>query len=100
MMTLPSQLQQNLNTKIKQFEKERTMLLLSNMELIGMELGKEIGALQTARGDVKNVLKIRLGEIPSEIEASLDQIFDLSVLKEKLKMAVTVNSLEEFKQSL
>jgi hypothetical protein len=35
------------------------------MELMGMERGKEIGALQTARDDVKDVLKIRLGEIPS-----------------------------------
>ena len=100
MMTLPNLLQQSLDNKIKQFEEERTMPLLSNMELRGLERGKEIGALQNARDDVKEVLKIRLGEIPSEIEASLNQISDLSVLKEKLKMAVTVNSLGEFKQSL
>jgi hypothetical protein len=104
MMTLPSQLQESLDTKIKQFEEERTMPLLSNMELRGMErgkeIGKEIGALQNARDDVKEVLKIRLGEIPLEIEDALNQISDLSVLKDKLKMAVTANSLEEFKQSL
>lgn len=80
------------------------MPLLSNMELRGLErgkeIGKEIGALQKARDDVKEVLKIRLGEIPSEIETALNQISDLLVLKEKLKMAVTVNSLEEFKRSL
>jgi hypothetical protein len=108
MMTLPNPLQQSLDNKIKQFEEERTMPLLSNMELrglergkeIGQEIGKEIGALQNARDDVKEVLKIRLGEISWEIEASLDQISDLSVLKEKLKLAVTANSLEEFRQSL
>ena len=100
MMTLPKQLQQSLNSKIKQFEEEKTMPLLSNMEEVAMERGKEIGAVQNARDDVKEVLKIRLGEISSEIETSLNQISDLSVLKEKLKMAVTVNSLEEFKQSL
>lgn len=104
MMTLPSPLQQSLDNKIKQFEEERTMPLLSNMELRGLErgkeIGKEIGALQKARDDVKEVLKIRLGEIPSEIETALNQISDLLVLKEKLKMAVTVNSLEEFKRSL
>ena len=76
------------------------MPLLSNMELRGMERGKEIGALQNRRDDIKEVLKIRLGEIPSEIETSLNQISDLSVLKEKLKIAVTVNSIEEFEQSL
>jgi hypothetical protein len=100
MMTLPNPLQQSLDFKIQKFEEERTMPLLSNMELRGLERGKEIGALQSARDDVKEVLKIRLGEIPSEIEASLNQLSDLSILKEKLKMAVTVNSLEEFRQSL
>jgi hypothetical protein len=104
MMTLPSELQQSLDNKIKQFEEKITMPLLSNMELRGIErgkeIGKEIGALQKARDDVKEVLKIRLGEIPLEIDASLNKISDLSILKEKLKMAVTINSLEEFKQSL
>ncbi len=96
MMTLPNQLQQSLNTKIKQFEEERTMPLLSNMELRGIE----IGALQKAHDNIKIVLQVRLGEIPSNIEDSLNQISDLSILDEMLKLAVTVNSLEEFKHSL
>jgi hypothetical protein len=104
MMTLPKQLQQSLNSKIKQFEEERTMPLLSNMELRGMErgkeIGKEIGALQKARDAIKTVLQVRLGEIPWEIADSLGQISDLVVLDEMLKLAATVNSLEEFKQSL
>jgi hypothetical protein len=37
MMTLPSFLQESLDFKIQQFEEERTMPLLSNMELRGME---------------------------------------------------------------
>jgi len=32
MMTLSSELQSSLESKIKQFEEERTMLLMSNME--------------------------------------------------------------------
>jgi hypothetical protein len=75
-----------------------------DMELRGIERGKEIGkklgALQNRRDDIKEVLKIRFGEIPLEIEAALNQISDLSVLKEKLKIAVTVNSIEEFQQTL
>jgi hypothetical protein len=100
MMVLPNQLQQSLNSKIKQFEEERTMPLLSNMELMGIEQGKEIGKLQNARNYIKLVLQTRLGEIPSDIEDSLNRISDLSVLDEILKLAITVNSLEEFKQSL
>jgi hypothetical protein len=43
MMTLSPELQSSLESKIKQFEEERTMPLVSNMELRGMERGKEIG---------------------------------------------------------
>jgi hypothetical protein len=104
MMTLPSQLQQRLDDKIKQFEEERTMPLLSNMELRGIErgkkIGKKIGTLQNARHAVITVLKTRLGEIPSNIGDSLDQVSDLSILDEMLKLAATVNSFEEFQQTL
>jgi hypothetical protein len=76
------------------------MPLLSNMELIGIEHGKEIGALQNARNAVTTVLKTRFGEISSDIVDYLGQISDLSLLNEMLKLAVTVNFLEDFKQSL
>ena len=80
------------------------MPLLSNMELMGIErgkeIGKEIGKLQKIHDDIKMVLQVRLGEITADIEVSLRQISDLSVLDEILKLAATANSLEEFKQSL
>ena len=43
MMTLSPELQSSLESKIKQFEEEKTMPLMSNMELRGIERGKEIG---------------------------------------------------------
>ncbi|MFY7885365.1 MAG: hypothetical protein ACOVOV_11055 [Dolichospermum sp.] len=55
MMTLSPELQSSLESKIKQFEEERIMPLLSNMELRGMK----IGALQKARDAVKTVLRER-----------------------------------------
>jgi hypothetical protein len=104
MMTLPNQLQQRLDSKIKQFEEERTMPLLSNMEEVAMErgkeIGKEIGALQKSRDDIKTVVTVRFGDISSEIQDLISKIADLSLLEDILKLAVTVNSLEEFKQSL
>ena len=104
MMTLPNPLQQSLDVKIQQFEEERTMPLLSNMELRGLErgkeIGKEIGALQNARDYIKAVLRVRLGEIPLEIETYLMQISDLSVLDKLLIFAATTNSFEDFKQSI
>ena len=80
------------------------MPLLSNMELRGLErgkeIGKEIGALRKAQDDIKTVLQIRLGQVPSDIEEALNNISDLSILEEMLKYAVIVNSLKEFRQSL
>ena len=108
MMTLPSFLQESLDFKIQQFEEQRTMPLLSSMELRGMErgkeiskeIGKEIGALQNARDYIKAVLRVRLGKIPLEIETYLMQISDLSVLDKLLILAATTNSFEDFKQSI
>ena len=76
------------------------MPLLSNMELRGLERGREIGALRKAQDDIKTVLQIRLGTVPSYIEEALNNISDLSILEALLKSAVTVNSLDKFKQSL
>jgi hypothetical protein len=80
------------------------MTLLSNRSLRGMErgkeIGKEIGALQNARDYIKAVLRVRLGELTLEIETYLMGISDLSVLDELLKLAVTVDSLEDFQQSI
>jgi hypothetical protein len=104
MMTLSTELQSSLESKIKQFEEERTMPLMSNMELRGMErgkeIGKEIGALENARNYVKTVLKTRLGDIPIEIEQAVDKISVLSILDELLKSALTVNSFDELHQLL
>jgi hypothetical protein len=110
MMTLSTELQSSLESKIKQFEEERTMPLISNMELrgiergkeigkeIGKEVGKEIGALENARDYIKMVLKTRLGDIPIEIEQAVDKISVLSILDELLKSALTVNSFDELRQ--
>ena len=68
MMTLSTKLQSSLESKIKQFEEERTMPLVSNMELRGIERGKEIGALEKSRDAIKTVLTVRFGQISSEIE--------------------------------
>ena len=104
MMTLSPELQSSLESKIKQFEEERTMPLVSNMELRGIEqgkeIGKEIGALENARNYVKTVLKTRLGDIPIEIEQAVDKIAVLSIIDELLKSALTVNSFDELHQLL
>ncbi|MEA5620917.1 hypothetical protein VB711_24210 [Cronbergia sp. UHCC 0137] len=104
MMTLPEQLQRKLLNQLNNLEEERKMPFISPTEEMaierGKEIGKEIGALQKARDNVKTVLQTRLGEVSLEIIVSLSQISNLSILDEMLKLAVTVNSLEDFKQAL
>jgi hypothetical protein len=104
MMTLSHELQSSLESKIKQFEEERTMPLMSNMELRGIEqgkkIGKEIGVLENSRDDIKTVLTVRFGQISSEIEEIIGKMTNPTILEELLKLTATANSLAEFKQSL
>ncbi len=112
MMTLSSELQSSLESKIKQFEEERTMPLISNMELRGrkigeeigelrgIERGKEIGVLEKSRDAIKTVLTVRFGQISSEIEEIIGKMTNPTILEELLKLAATAHSLAEFKQSL
>jgi hypothetical protein len=80
------------------------MLLLSNRSLCGIErgkeIGKEIGALQNSRTAIKTVLQARLGSVTSDVENSLREISDLSILNQILTIAATVNSLEDFRRSI
>jgi hypothetical protein len=68
------------------------MPLLSNRSLRGTErdkeIGKEIGALQNARDYIKAVLQVLFGEVSFDIDSSLDQVSDLSVLDELLKLGL------------
>ena len=66
------------------------MPLLSNMELRG--------ALLNPRESVITVLRSRFGEVITEFTQTINNIKDLSLLKQLLSRAVTVNSLAEFQQ--
>ncbi len=108
MMTLSPELQSSLESKIKQFEEERTMPLMSNMELRGrkigeeigelrgIERGKEIGVLEKSRDAIKTVLTVRFGQISSEIEEIIGKMTNPTILEELLKLAATANSLAEY----
>lgn len=92
MMTLPTELQTSFEEKLNHYEEERRMPLLSNMELRGME--------KISRESVITVLRVRLGEVPPELMETLNNISDLSLLKQLLEQAATVNTLTEFQQLL
>ena len=96
MMTLPQELKRSFNERVARYEEERTMPLLRNMELEGIEKGTK----QNARESVITVLRLRLGEVPTVLTDALNNIDDLSLLKQLLEKAVTTNSFVEFQQFL
>ena len=69
MMTLPQKLKRSFNERVARYEEERTMPLLSNIELEGME--------KNARESVIIVLRSRFEEIPDEIADAINKIKDL-----------------------
>jgi hypothetical protein len=102
MMTLPQELVQSFEERLNRYEEETRMPLLSNMELRGMERGLEQGleqgTRQTARDSVITVLRVRFGEVPTQLTDTLNNIEDLPLLKQLLERAVNVNSMTEFQQ--
>ncbi|MEO1433086.1 MAG: transposase [Cyanobacteria bacterium J06633_8] len=94
MMTLPKELQIACNTEIRQYE-EQPMPYITTFERFGM--------LENQRQNIIEVLEVRFGEVPADLIAQINDlgdIEDMSGLKQLLKQAVTINSLEDFEQIL
>jgi hypothetical protein len=108
MMTLPEQLQNSFERKLINFEEEKKMPLMSNIEekaLVrgtekGKQEGKQEGVLETERNAVIKVLKVRFKSEVKSVNDKINQITDLSLLEQLLELAVTTNSLTEFEEYL
>ncbi len=96
MMSLPEQLQRRFEVKLTSYQEERQMPVLSRMEHRGMQAG----ILQTARESVLEVLDVRFEVVPTEVIEAVKQIEDPSVLKQLLRQAISITSIEEFQQVL
>ncbi len=92
MMTLPPELQQNLESKINQYEEEQKMEFLSTME----ERAIERGAKETRIQDIIDLLQMRFNSVPETLLESLNNIEDLAFLKQLLLETIRVNSIAEF----
>lgn len=100
MMTLPDELQRSFEEQLTRYQEERKMPLLSRMELRAMQKGIEQGSLQNARESVLEVLDIRFEVVPPELIEAINEIEDTSFLKQLLRDAIAVDSLEAFQQLL
>ncbi|NEP14804.1 MAG: transposase, partial [Symploca sp. SIO2C1] len=96
MMTLPEELQQSFEEQLSSYQQERQMPLLSHMEIRGMQRG----AVQNAHEWLLEVLTVRFEVVPPEVIEAINQIKDVSVLKQLLREAIAISSMVEFQQLL
>ncbi|WP_242541157.1 hypothetical protein [Phormidium pseudopriestleyi] len=102
MMTLPESLQQSFDTKLKNYQEERKMPILSNIERRAMETGRQEGrqegSLETARSALLLVLSARFNSVSLELSARVNQIADISTLNQLLQQASVMSSVAEFEE--
>ncbi|MEA5575713.1 hypothetical protein [Anabaena sp. UHCC 0451] len=70
------------------------MPLLSNIERRAVERTQK----QTRKQDIIKLVQVRFGNIPENLEYSINQIDDTSLLEQIFVSAISVNSLEDFSQ--
>ncbi|HEY9836502.1 MAG TPA: hypothetical protein V6D27_06360 [Vampirovibrionales bacterium] len=103
MMTLPDSLQQSFDTKLKNYQEEQKMPILSNIERRALETGRQESrqeGLQNARDMVLEVLNERFNLLPDEMIDRINQISDYETLKQLLKQGMSIGSIVEFEQVL
>ncbi|MGC9505576.1 transposase [Baaleninema sp.] len=100
MMTLPQVLQDSFDTKLQNYQEERKMPILSNIELRAIEKGREAGILENARSSVLEVLTVRFDRVPSELSDRINQITDVATLQNLHRQAISIESLTEFDRLL
>ena len=114
MMTLPPNLQQNLESKINQYEEEQKVELLCVMEergiekgkqigqqigeKIGQQIGQQIGAKKTCRKNIIDLLEMRFLSVPETLVETLNNIEDLARLERLILKTFSVNSVAEFEE--
>jgi predicted transposase YdaD len=104
MMTLPESLQQSFDTKLKNYQEERKMPILSNIERRAMEAGRQEGrqeghqegSIETARTALLLVLTARFNSVSPELSSRVNQISDISMLSQLLQQASVMSSVAEF----
>jgi hypothetical protein len=90
MMALSPDLQLSFEEKLANYQEERKMPLLTNIEQRTIK--------QTRKQDIIKLVQVRLGDIPENLVANINQIDDTSFLEQIFVSAIDVSSLEEFAQ--
>ena len=94
MMALSQDLQLSFEEKLANYQEERKMPLLTNIEQRAIEKTTK----QTLKQNIIKLVQVRFGNIPENLVASIDKIDNTSFLEQIFVSAISVNSLEEFAQ--
>ena len=92
MMVLPDDLESEFRTELRQFEGENQMPYITGFERDGM--------VKNAREDILEVLEARFEAVPVELSDRIGSIDDQALLKQLLRRAATMPSVEAFQQTL
>lgn len=99
-MVLPEELEKRFDDAMLQYEEERTMQYVTSFERQGIkkgiQQGIQQGLLQNSREAVIDILQVRFELVPDDIVETINSLEDLAVLKELLKKAATIESVEDF----
>ncbi|MFM7405401.1 MAG: hypothetical protein ACKO3K_01705 [Cuspidothrix sp.] len=94
MMALSEDLQLSFDQKLANYQEERKMPLISNIERRAIEKTRK----ETHKENIITVVQVRFGDIPENLIVSINQIDDTSFLEQLLVSTISVSSLEEFAQ--
>ncbi|MEA5580644.1 hypothetical protein VB620_04720 [Nodularia harveyana UHCC-0300] len=94
MMALSEDLQLSFEEKLANYQEERKMPLLTNIEQRAIEKTTK----QTLKQNIIKLVQVRFGDIPENIVVSINQIDDISFLEQIFVSAISINSVKEIAQ--
>lgn len=103
-LALSPKLKDMFQTEVRKIEKETGMPYITSIERWGREdglkEGLEQGLNQGRREAIFDTLEARFGQVPDSIRSKLEELSKLERLRELGRLAVTVESLEEYQRHL
>jgi hypothetical protein len=94
MMALSEDLQLSFDQKFANYQEERKMPLVTNIERRAIEKTRK----ETQKENIIKFVQVRFGDIPQSLLENINQIDDISLLEQLLLSTIRVSSLEEFAQ--
>ncbi len=80
------------------------MPYITSIERLGMEkgeiIGREKGEIGMLKESIIELLEFKFSSIPEELKNTINNLDEITVLKQLLKQIITVSSLEEFQELL